>query len=50
MEEEKEKEAQCDHEPWPEDSRQCNLHDCDSDMSGKKRALFSASYNNIIMI
>ncbi|KAI5608567.1 A disintegrin and metalloproteinase with thrombospondin motifs 7 [Silurus asotus] len=34
--EEKDKTAQCDHEPWPEDTRQCNLHDCESAMSGQK--------------
>lgn len=32
---EKDKEAQCDHEPWPENMRQCNLHDCDSTTSGE---------------
>ncbi|KAB5558862.1 hypothetical protein PHYPO_G00022090 [Pangasianodon hypophthalmus] len=35
-EEEKDKEAQCDHEPWPENTRQCNLHDCDSATSGQE--------------
>ncbi|KAK3562031.1 hypothetical protein QTP86_024784, partial [Hemibagrus guttatus] len=29
----KHNEAQCDHEPWPENMRQCNLHDCDSTTS-----------------
>uniref|UniRef100_A0A8B9KX85 ADAM metallopeptidase with thrombospondin type 1 motif 7 n=1 Tax=Astyanax mexicanus TaxID=7994 RepID=A0A8B9KX85_ASTMX len=26
--EEEEEQAQCDHEPWPENMRQCNLQDC----------------------
>ncbi|KAK2869514.1 hypothetical protein Q7C36_001385 [Tachysurus vachellii] len=33
---EKDKEAQCDHERWPENTRQCNLHDCDSITSGQE--------------
>ncbi|XP_053369210.1 A disintegrin and metalloproteinase with thrombospondin motifs 7 [Clarias gariepinus] len=35
-EDEKDKEAQCDHEPWPENTRQCNLEDCDSATSGEE--------------
>ncbi|XP_062868970.1 A disintegrin and metalloproteinase with thrombospondin motifs 7 [Trichomycterus rosablanca] len=27
-EEEEKEDVQCDHEPWPENTRQCNLHDC----------------------
>ncbi|KAL6468877.1 hypothetical protein MHYP_G00224010 [Metynnis hypsauchen] len=30
-----EEQAQCDHEPWPENTRQCNLQDCDSTPSGQ---------------
>uniref|UniRef100_A0AAR2L7P9 A disintegrin-like and metallopeptidase (reprolysin type) with thrombospondin type 1 motif, 7 n=1 Tax=Pygocentrus nattereri TaxID=42514 RepID=A0AAR2L7P9_PYGNA len=26
--EEEDEQAQCDHEPWPENTRQCNLQDC----------------------
>ncbi|KAI4879584.1 hypothetical protein NFI96_026538, partial [Prochilodus magdalenae] len=33
-EEDEEEQAQCDHEPWPEDTRQCNQQDCDSTPSG----------------
>lgn len=43
-EDEKDKEAQCDREPWPEDTRQCNLHDCDSELLVSKCTLLSASY------
>ncbi|XP_035388269.1 A disintegrin and metalloproteinase with thrombospondin motifs 7 isoform X1 [Electrophorus electricus] len=30
-----EEQAQCDHEPWPENTRPCNLQDCDSAPSGQ---------------
>uniref|UniRef100_W5KIN5 ADAM metallopeptidase with thrombospondin type 1 motif 7 n=1 Tax=Astyanax mexicanus TaxID=7994 RepID=W5KIN5_ASTMX len=33
--EEEEEQAQCDHEPWPENMRQCNLQDCDSTPAGQ---------------
>uniref|UniRef100_A0A8B9L0N7 ADAM metallopeptidase with thrombospondin type 1 motif 7 n=1 Tax=Astyanax mexicanus TaxID=7994 RepID=A0A8B9L0N7_ASTMX len=33
--EEEEEQAQCDHEPWPENMRQCNLQDCDSTPAGE---------------
>ncbi|XP_072516246.1 A disintegrin and metalloproteinase with thrombospondin motifs 7 isoform X1 [Salminus brasiliensis] len=35
QEEEEEEQAQCDHEPWPENMRQCNLQDCESAPSGQ---------------
>ncbi|XP_066504179.1 A disintegrin and metalloproteinase with thrombospondin motifs 7 [Hoplias malabaricus] len=34
-EEEEEEQVQCDHEPWPENMRQCNLQECDSTSSGQ---------------
>ncbi|TTA54982.1 A disintegrin and metalloproteinase with thrombospondin motifs 7 [Bagarius yarrelli] len=33
---EEDNEALCDHEPWPENTRQCNLQDCDSATSGQE--------------
>lgn len=48
-EEEKDKEAQCDHEPWPENTRQCNLQDCDSASSGERCTVLSASYEIITL-
>uniref|UniRef100_A0A8B9L350 ADAM metallopeptidase with thrombospondin type 1 motif 7 n=1 Tax=Astyanax mexicanus TaxID=7994 RepID=A0A8B9L350_ASTMX len=38
--EEEEEQAQCDHEPWPENMRQCNLQDCDSQLCLRDRLTF----------
>uniref|UniRef100_A0A4W4GQI1 Peptidase M12B domain-containing protein n=1 Tax=Electrophorus electricus TaxID=8005 RepID=A0A4W4GQI1_ELEEL len=35
-----EEQAQCDHEPWPENTRPCNLQDCDSQLCLRDRLTF----------
>ncbi|KAI1904399.1 hypothetical protein AGOR_G00005240 [Albula goreensis] len=33
-EQEEEERERCDHEPWPENTQKCNLHECDSALPG----------------